>query len=212
MERIQGLLDRISLVPLSKRAEAALDLDQVGPGAVQTLGRRPPAEDVVRLELGQELAESLAWRRVIASQLAFLNEPGWKVDNRCHPLRPLRRDGHRGQYPGIGSAHFLRTSFAGANNMGWMPGPSRRPRSGSFMPTARITIRLKPTVLDAQGAVVKTALHSLGFAGVQDVHMGKYVELELAEGSTSEQVEAMCRQLLANPIIEQFHVDLAAEA
>src|SRR5437016_3311831 len=51
------------------------------------------------------------------------------------------------------------------------------------MPKARITIRLKPTVLDAQGAVVKNALHSLGFEAVQDVHMGKYIELDLAPGA-----------------------------
>ena len=51
------------------------------------------------------------------------------------------------------------------------------------MPKARITIRLKPTVLDAQGAVVRDALHSLGFRNVNDVHMGKYVELDLAPGA-----------------------------
>ncbi len=76
------------------------------------------------------------------------------------------------------------------------------------MPKARITIRLKPTVLDAQGAVVKNALHSLGFEGVQDVHMGKYIELDLSDGASEAQVRDMCEKLLANPIIEQYSVAL----
>lgn len=76
------------------------------------------------------------------------------------------------------------------------------------MPTARINIRLKPTVLDAQGAVVKNALHALGFDGVSDVHVGKYLELELKPGATEAEVQEMCRKLLANPVIEQYHVEL----
>ena len=76
------------------------------------------------------------------------------------------------------------------------------------MPKARITIRLKPTVLDAQGAVVKTALHNLGFGQVEDVHMGKYIELDLAPGADAAQVVEMCRKLLANPVIEQYSVAL----
>lgn len=79
------------------------------------------------------------------------------------------------------------------------------------MPKARITIRLKPTVLDAQGAVVRDALHSLGFVSVNDVHMGKYVELDLAPGAVEGEVQEMCRQLLANPIIEQFAIAMTEE-
>lgn len=76
------------------------------------------------------------------------------------------------------------------------------------MPTARITIRLKPTVLDAQGAVVRDALHSLGFESVENVHMGRYIELELASGAEEAQVREMCQQLLANPIIEQYAIEM----
>ena len=79
------------------------------------------------------------------------------------------------------------------------------------MPKARINISLKPTVLDAQGAVIKNALHSLGFTGVEGVHMGKYIELDLAEGVDEAQVRDMCQKLLANPIIEQYHVALNSE-
>ena len=79
------------------------------------------------------------------------------------------------------------------------------------MPKARITIRLKPTVLDAQGAVVKNALHSLGFDSVADVHMGKYIELDLAPGADEAQVQEMCRTLLANPVIEQYSIAMVQE-
>jgi len=80
------------------------------------------------------------------------------------------------------------------------------------MPKAKITIRLKPTVLDAQGAVVKHALHRLGFDSVDDVHVGKYVELELAPGADEELVREMCQKLLANPVIEQYSITLSGEA
>ncbi len=79
------------------------------------------------------------------------------------------------------------------------------------MPKAKITIRLKPTVLDAQGAVVKNALHSLGFESVQDVHMGKYIELDLGPDADEGQVDEMCRKLLANPVIEQYSIALSSE-
>jgi phosphoribosylformylglycinamidine synthase subunit PurS len=79
------------------------------------------------------------------------------------------------------------------------------------MPKARITIRLKPTVLDAQGAVVRDALHSLSFAAVRDVHMGKYIELDLAPGTEPAQVDEMCRKLLANPVIEQYAIQMSEE-
>jgi phosphoribosylformylglycinamidine synthase subunit PurS len=80
------------------------------------------------------------------------------------------------------------------------------------MPTAKITISLKPTVLDSQGEVVKDALHSLGFDSVENVHMGKYIELELAPGANEAQVRDMCQQLLANPIIEQYSIAMGGEA
>src|SRR2546423_14758412 len=96
-----------------------------------------------------------------------------------------------------------------------MEARSRRPGgpgdAGGAMPKARITIRLKPTVLDAQGAVVRNALHSLGFDSVQDVHMGKYIELDLAPGAGEPQVREMCQKLLANPVIEQFSITMSGE-
>lgn len=83
------------------------------------------------------------------------------------------------------------------------------------MPKARIMIRLKPTVLDAQGAVVKSALHTLGFEGVRDVHVGKYVEVDLDPAASEEAaqaaVEAMCQKLLANPVIEQYAISFAPD-
>ena len=71
---------------------------------------------------------------------------------------------------------------------------------------ARVTVTLKPGVLDPQGRAIAHALEGLGFAGVRDVRVGKVVELELAD-DTSHDVDAMCRKLLANTVIENFRIE-----
>ena len=76
---------------------------------------------------------------------------------------------------------------------------------------ARIYITLKPGLLDAQGKTVKSALDTLGFKGVADVRIGKYVEIELngaRAASAKHDVERMCKKLLANPVIETYRIDL----
>ena len=76
---------------------------------------------------------------------------------------------------------------------------------------AKVCITLKPGLLDAQGKTVKSALESLGFKGVKDVRMGKYVEIELngaRAASAKKEVERMCRKLLANPVVEQYRIDV----
>lgn len=78
------------------------------------------------------------------------------------------------------------------------------------MAVARIQVKLKPTVLDAQGAQVRQALHSLGFEGVLDVRMGRYIELELPASADAErEVRAMCEQLLSNPVTETYDFEIA---
>lgn len=76
---------------------------------------------------------------------------------------------------------------------------------------AKVHITLKNGVLDPQGKAVQHALASLGFGGVNDVRQGKYIELDLAEtdrAKAKEAVEQMCRNLLANTVIENFAVEL----
>lgn len=76
---------------------------------------------------------------------------------------------------------------------------------------ARIHITLKTGVLDPQGKAIAQALGSLGFAGVGEVRQGKYIEIELAEADRAKAaaaVEAMCRKLLANTVIENYAIDL----
>lgn len=76
---------------------------------------------------------------------------------------------------------------------------------------ARIHITLKTGVLDPQGKAIAQALSSLGFAGVGEVRQGKYIEIELAEADRAKAaaaVEAMCRKLLANTVIENYAIDL----
>ncbi len=72
---------------------------------------------------------------------------------------------------------------------------------------AQIHITLKPGVLDPQGTAVYKALQALDFTGVEDVRIGKYMEVRLsaADRAVAEmQVAEMCRRLLANPVIENY--------
>jgi phosphoribosylformylglycinamidine synthase subunit PurS len=78
---------------------------------------------------------------------------------------------------------------------------------------ALVHVKLKPGVLDPQGKAIGNALAGLGFTGVGEVRQGKLIELELEETDTAcarERVEAMCRELLANPVIEDYVVELSA--
>lgn len=74
---------------------------------------------------------------------------------------------------------------------------------------AIVTVQLKPSVLDPQGKAIQHSLSSLGFAGVEDVRVGKVFRITLAEtGQTKADVEAqlrqMCERLLANTVMETF--------
>lgn len=72
-------------------------------------------------------------------------------------------------------------------------------------------VTLKPGVLDPQGDTVRSALEALGFAGVADVRIGKFLVLALEDGPRPEveaRVHAMCRQLLANPVIEDYRFEI----
>jgi phosphoribosylformylglycinamidine synthase len=77
---------------------------------------------------------------------------------------------------------------------------------------ARVYVTLKPVVNDPQGVTVQGALHTLGYPEVQAVRVGKFLEVRLTAPdapAAEERVAAMCRQLLANPVIEDFRFELA---
>jgi len=71
---------------------------------------------------------------------------------------------------------------------------------------ARVLIRPKEGILDAQGKAVETALPALGFEGIQHVRVGRIVELE---AESSDRLEELCDKLLANPLIEDYEIELA---
>lgn len=75
---------------------------------------------------------------------------------------------------------------------------------------ARIVVTLKGGVLDPQGRAIHHALEGLGFGGVNDVRAGKLIELDLADGTSDEDIDAMCRKLLANTVIENYRVEKVA--
>jgi phosphoribosylformylglycinamidine synthase len=73
---------------------------------------------------------------------------------------------------------------------------------------ARITITLKPGVLDPQGRAIQNALGGLGFAGVAGARQGKIIELNLADGTSESTIDEMCRKLLANTVIENYRIEI----
>jgi phosphoribosylformylglycinamidine synthase len=74
---------------------------------------------------------------------------------------------------------------------------------------ARVYVTLKNGVLDPQGKAIHHALEGLGFGGVRDVRAGKLIELDLADDVADADIEAMCKRLLANTVIENFRIERA---
>ena len=70
---------------------------------------------------------------------------------------------------------------------------------------ARVLVRPKAGILDPQGVAVERALPALGFDGVANVHVGRLIELDIEDPG---QLEAMCEKLLANPLIENYEVQI----
>ena len=76
---------------------------------------------------------------------------------------------------------------------------------------ARVRVTLKSAVLDPQGMAIGNALASLGFTGIGAVRQGKLIEFHLAEtdpGRARAQIIQMCKELLANPVIEDYAIEL----
>ncbi|MFZ5796289.1 MAG: phosphoribosylformylglycinamidine synthase subunit PurS [Sphingomonas sp.] len=71
----------------------------------------------------------------------------------------------------------------------------------------RIFVTLKPGVLDPQGRAIHKALGGLGFGGVNDVRAGKLIELDVSDDTSDERIDAMCRELLANTVIENYRIE-----
>lgn len=71
----------------------------------------------------------------------------------------------------------------------------------------RVIVTLKPGVLDPQGKAIEKALAGLGFAGVEDVRVGKLIEFEVGDDTTDQVVDDMCRKLLANTVIENYRIE-----
>lgn len=71
----------------------------------------------------------------------------------------------------------------------------------------RVYVTLKGGVLDPQGKAIHNALGSLGFTGVNDVRAGKLIELDHDDGISDGDIEAMCKKLLANTVIENFRIE-----
>jgi phosphoribosylformylglycinamidine synthase len=79
---------------------------------------------------------------------------------------------------------------------------------------ARVTVRLKAGVLDPQGMTIHKALASLGYDEVRGVRQGKVFEIDVQArdaAAARRRLEEMCRRLLANPVVEEYQVEVPAE-
>lgn len=74
----------------------------------------------------------------------------------------------------------------------------------------RVFVSLKNGVLDPQGRAIHHAIEGMGIAGVRDVRAGKMIELDVDDTVSDEQLETMCKQLLANMVIENFRIERLA--
>jgi phosphoribosylformylglycinamidine synthase len=80
---------------------------------------------------------------------------------------------------------------------------------------ARIYITLRPSVLDPQGVAVRSGIQHLGYDNVEQVRIGKYIEMTLSATDETEaktQLDRICDQVLANPVIETYRFDLTEVA
>ncbi len=76
---------------------------------------------------------------------------------------------------------------------------------------AKVFVTLKKEVLDPQGDTVRKGLHTMGYRQVDDVRVGKYIEVKLSASSlpdAKDQINEMCAKLLANPVIEEYRIEL----
>ena len=74
----------------------------------------------------------------------------------------------------------------------------------------RVHVNLQPGVLDPQGRAVHHALEGLGFEGVDDVRVGRLIELDVADHTGDDALDEMCRKLLANTVIENYRIEKVA--
>ena len=74
---------------------------------------------------------------------------------------------------------------------------------------ALVKVTLKKGVLDPQGKAISHALHTLGFSEVGNVRQGMVIEIEIPDGTTEARLREMCEQLLANPVMEDYQVEIA---
>lgn len=71
----------------------------------------------------------------------------------------------------------------------------------------RVHVSLKPGVLDPQGRAVHHALEGMGFDSVEDVRVGRTIELDVADSTSDQALDDMCRKLLANIVIENYRIE-----
>ncbi|HET9531559.1 MAG TPA: phosphoribosylformylglycinamidine synthase subunit PurS [Blastocatellia bacterium] len=80
---------------------------------------------------------------------------------------------------------------------------------------AKIYVTLKPSVLDPQGKAIHHAVETIGYRGIDDVRQGKYFEITVSDDLSSEEarreIERLARDVLSNPVIEEYRIEMSRE-
>lgn len=88
----------------------------------------------------------------------------------------------------------------------------RTPDNGRQTMKAKIYVTLKPSVLDPQGKAIHHAVETIGYRGIDDVRQGKYFEVTVSDSLSKQEaragIERLAREVLSNPVIEDFRVEL----
>ncbi|MFH1860722.1 MAG: phosphoribosylformylglycinamidine synthase subunit PurS [bacterium] len=77
------------------------------------------------------------------------------------------------------------------------------------MKKVKVYVTLKEGILDPQGLTTKHALESINYEGIEDVRVGKYMELKFSKDVSEERLNQMCEQVLSNPVIEDYRIEIA---
>lgn len=75
------------------------------------------------------------------------------------------------------------------------------------MKTIKVFVTLKKGILDNQGLAIKHAMESINCEGIEDVRIGKYMELEFSNDISEERLNQICEQMLSNPVIEDYRIE-----
>ena len=207
MERGEVGFHRLPVRPVERVGELVAEFARMGEVAARERRQRVPLEHR-RVAPGEQREQAIVGG--LGGGRRGGDQDGSEQGGKAQEEAPGARGAPR-RYGGstAGARPGRRVRLAGWRGSGHR---ATQPRERRHPMKTRIFVTLKPGVLDPQGRAIHHALDGLGFTGVDDVRQGKLIELDHAEPLSDETLDAMCRRLLANTVIESYRIERAPEA